>query len=148
MKRHTRAVSGQFFIHILSLFPPAIHEPIATSLTEIGIDCLLDFLSEDINDLMENMSYEDRELNTKEKRILINIHEWLIWETVHRPGIDFETLSMDDYDNYLSSKFAHTPAIQPDIPHSSQPLSSVPTVMSPFVTNVKLDVKQYPIFNG
>ena len=84
----------------------------------------------------------------KEKRMLKNIHEWLIWENMNRPSIDFGSLTMEDYDNYLSTKFTSAAIIQPDIPLSNHPLSSVPTVMSPFITNVKLDVKQYPIFNG
>jgi len=148
MKIHTQAVSGSFLVHVLALFPTDIHEPIAVALADIGIDCLLDFLAEDINDLIGELMIEDRSLNPKEKRMVKNIHEWLIWETQNRPGIDFSTLTMNDYDSYLSTKFNRAADIQPDMPYSSPVLSSVPNVMSPFVTNVKLDVKQYPIFNG
>ena len=88
-KIHTRAVSGAYFVHVLALFLFSIHEPIATALVEIEIDFLLDFLAEDINELMDNLTYADTYLNSKEKRMLKNIHDWLIWENMNRPGIDF-----------------------------------------------------------
>ena len=149
MKIHTGAVSGSFLIHVMALFPTDIHEPIAVALADIGIDCLLDFLAEDINDLLGELMIGDRFLNPKEKRMLKNIHDWLIWETQNCPDLNFSTLTMDDYDSFLSTKFTSRAAdIQPDMPYSSPVLSSMPNVMPSFVTNVKLDVKQYPIFNG
>lgn len=80
MKRHTRANSGEFFIHVLALFPSLVHEPIVSALEVLGIDCLIDFLAEDINELMTTLTAEGVKLSIKEKRILKNIHEWLIWE--------------------------------------------------------------------
>ncbi|HEY9708216.1 MAG TPA: hypothetical protein V6D48_08430 [Oculatellaceae cyanobacterium] len=55
---------------------------------------------------------------------------------------------MDDFDAFLSHKFTSGPSVQPDPVASSPHLSSSSNAMSTFVTNVKLDVKQYPIFNG
>ena len=64
------------------------------------------------------------------------------WESTNQPGIDFGILTLTDYDEYLTQKFTGSTTLQPDTTTSS----TLPTVMSPFVTNVKLDVKQYPIF--
>ena len=51
---------------------------------------------------------------------------------------------MIDYNEYLTQKFTGSTNLQPDIPTSTM----LPTVMSPFVTSAKLDVKQCPKFNG
>ena len=55
---------------------------------------------------------------------------------------------MDDYDHYLSTKFTSGVTMQSNIPVSQPTLSGMSNMMSHFITNVKLDVKQYPIFNG
>ena len=78
VKVHTQANCAEFFTHIFALFPEDVYKPIATALGEIGIDCLLDFLAEDTDYLIENLEFEDRYLNAKEKRMLKNIHEWII----------------------------------------------------------------------
>ena len=145
---HTRAISTEFFTHIFALFPEDVYQPIVSALAELGIDCLLDFLAEDTEYLMSELKFEDRPLNAKEKRMLKNIHEWVIWESSHRPGIDFNTLKVEDYDKYLTTKFTPKPSPQPAPVTSSYQTPTMSNMMSPFVTNVKLDVKQYPLFNG
>ena len=55
---------------------------------------------------------------------------------------------MDDYDNYLTSKFTPKATPYPTVVTSQPSTPSMSNMMSPFVTNVKLDVKQYPLFNG
>ena len=80
VKPHTRANSGDFFIHVFALFPEDLHVPIMVALAELGIDCLLDFLGEDINYLMTELKYKEWNLNPKEKRMLNNVHDWLFWE--------------------------------------------------------------------
>ena len=52
----------------------------------------------------------------KENKMLKNIHEWLTWESTSRPGNDFRTLNMTDYDEYLTQKFTGSTTLQPDIP--------------------------------
>ena len=111
-----------------------------------GIDCLLDFLAEDVDQLATDLMVDERHLNFKEKRIMRNVHEWLIWETKNCPSIDFTTLEMDDYDHYLTTKFTTAPTPEPVV--STSMVTGNAPMMSQFVTNVKLDVKQYPIFNG
>ena len=148
VKAHTQANSAQFFVHIFALFPENVFMPIVSALDEIGIDCLLDFLGEDVEYLLSELQYHDRPLNAKEKRMLKNVHEWLVWESSNRPGIDFGSLRMDDYDHYLSTKFNMVDTAPTAAPVPSATMSSMPNMMTPFVTNVKLDVKQYPLFNG
>ena len=46
---------------------------------------------------------------------------WLIWENMNQPGTDFGTLTMEDYDTYLSTKFTSAASIQPDIPFPVTP---------------------------
>ena len=58
-----------------ALFPEDVYQPIVLALEEIGIDCLLDFLAEDTDYLLENLEFEDSYLNAKEKRMLKNIRE-------------------------------------------------------------------------
>ena len=72
--------------------------------------------------------------------------------------IDYEQLTLDDYDHYLMSQATSgtpttTPATAMSTPYHSNipttPYSAISTTStSSLVTNVKLDVKQYPIFNG
>jgi hypothetical protein len=146
---HTQSNSAEFFTHIFALFPEDVYQPIVIALGDIGIDCLLDFLAEDTDYLLDNLYFEDRDLSTKEKRMLKNIHEWIIWESSTQPGIDFSTLKVEDYDKYLTAKFTPKATVTPT-PVMSQTTtpSTMSNMMSPFVTNVKLDVKQYLQFNG
>src|SRR5687768_8531759 len=149
VKAHTRSNSADFFTHVFALFPEEVYQPIVSALSDLGIDCLLDFLAEDTEYLMDELIFEDRNLNAKERRMLKNIHEWVIWESSHRPGIDFSTLLVDDYDNYLTSKFTPKATPHPNtVTSQTTTTPNMSNMMSPFVTNVKLDVKQYPLFNG
>ena len=65
VKAHTRANSAEFFTHIFALFPEDVYQPIVSALGEIGIDCLLDFLAEDTDYLLENLEFDGRNLNAK-----------------------------------------------------------------------------------
>ena len=148
VKAHTRGNSAEFFKHVFAIFPKDTHEPVMEALAEMGIECLLDFLGENVTFLLNNLKYQGRDLNLKEKRTLKNVHEWMIWESSNRPGIDFGTLKMDDYDQYLNTKFLSGTSFNPPTTMSQPAVTSTAPMMSPFVTNVKLDVKQYPVFNG
>lgn len=82
VKAHTQANSAEFFTHIFALFPEDVYQPIVSALEDIRIDCLL-FHAEDTDYLVENLEFEDRNLNARERRMLKNIHEWIIWESFH-----------------------------------------------------------------
>src|SRR5688572_32804896 len=105
VKAHTRANSADFFTHVFALFPEEVYQPIVSALSILGIDCLLDFLAEDTEYLMDELIFEDRDLNTRERRMLKNIHKWVIWESSNQLGIEFGTLLMEDYDKYLTTNF-------------------------------------------
>src|SRR5688572_11259850 len=83
VKAHTQANSADFFTHVFALFPEEVYQPIVSALSDLGIDCLLDFLAEDTEYLMDELMFEGRNLNAKERRMLKNIHEWVIWESSH-----------------------------------------------------------------
>ena len=121
-KHHTQAVSSEYLTHVLALFPEEVHTPIALALHEYGIDTLLDLLAEDVERVIAEAYYDDNKyLRPKEKRVLRQIHEWLIWETKNRPDIDFTTLMMSDLDNYLSNKITkgmEDMDVKPDVPVS------------------------------
>ena len=160
-KLHTRANSAGFYHHILSLFDD---EPIINILTALeyeGIKNLMDFIGTPPEDLV-NLEYIDSEgvhyLTRAETRLLKSIHSWISWESISKPMIDFESLTLDDYDQYLLGQATRT-SITPSapVPVFSTPYqgniqstpfstSSVPTPT--LLTNVKLDIKQYPVFHG
>ena len=60
IKLQTQGNSGAFFIHVLALFPGDVIEPLAESMTEAGIDCLLDFLVEDVQYLMTELTVKGK----------------------------------------------------------------------------------------
>ena len=74
VKVHTQANSAEFFTHILALFPEDVYQPIVMALADMGIDCLLDFLAEDTEFIKDELLFEDRNLNARERRMLKNIH--------------------------------------------------------------------------
>ena len=157
---HTRAISQTWLTHILDLFGTDTLN-IKLGLTEENTLTLFDFVGTPIDELLD-MEWphvtDDTKvmtLNRADKRLLRNVHAWIIWVQSTFPGINFSTLDMDDYDNYLMLRNM-APAI-PTTPASVAPLQiqipSTPTnsqYLPPasFMPNVKLDVKQYPVFNG
>ena len=66
VKAHTQANSAEFFTYVFALFPKEVYQPIVSALNDLGIDCLLDFLAEDTEHLMDELLFEDRNLNTRE----------------------------------------------------------------------------------
>ena len=153
----TRLNSKLAFDHVFAIFDPALTVPILEALNQEGITNLIDFISED-NQAYDGLEYVDTAgahfLTKPETRLVKKIHEWLVWELQEYPSIDLESMIMDDYDEFCLSK-----TIAPKIPLQVQSpipmatpsslVSSNPIVtQTSFLTNVKLDIKQYPIFNG
>ena len=95
-------------------------------------------------------------LNRADKRLLRNMHSWIIWVESTFPVIDYSTLDMDDYDNFLMLRnmapvmpTLPTPTAAPlQIQIPSTPAQSQYLPPASFMPNIKLDVKQYPVFNG
>lgn len=162
MKEHDRSNSYSFLSSILSLFEDEVASPIILALeNEFGNSVnIMQFLALPVEDF-PNLIYDKekgRKLNRSTVRMMITIQDWIKWEMNKRPGIDFEWLSLDDYDDFLTKKARRSASsfVQPTSQLSVQlttPISmgmSATHFMSPasFMPNVKLDVKQYPIFNG
>ena len=160
-KPHTRATSSDFLNHIIDIFEnySTSSDNIWTGLQSEDITTLLEFIGSPTEDLC-NLEYDhdgvNKTLTKPEKRLVKNIHAWILWENKNRPNIDFGTLTLDDYDNFLLARnqvptvdvdtTSMAPlqiAIPPPTPTHSQFVS--PASLMP---SVKLDVKTYPVFNG
>lgn len=104
---------------------------------------------------LEDETDKSMKLTRADLRLLKNMHAWIIWEELNHPGVDYTTLEMDDFDNFLLVRSQATVTMAP--PTLTAPLQvQIPSTpiqsqyMSPatLMPNVKLDVKQYPTFNG
>ena len=157
---HTRAISHDWLLHILGLFGTdtsnillgLIHEKTKTLVDFIGtpIDELVDMEWPHQDDATRIMT-----LTRAEKRLLRNVHAWMIWVHTTFPRIDYSTLDMDDYDQFLMLRnmapvlpAVTTPVAPLQIQIPSTPTQSQYLPPASFMPNVKLDVKHYPVFNG
>ena len=149
---HTWAISHSWLIHILGLFGIEATN-IQLGLKEDGIKTLLDFIgtpAEELVDMEWPHELEDTRVMTltrADKRLLKNMHTWMIWVESTFPSIDFSTLDMDDFDSFLmignmapSATPAPTTApLQIQIPSTTTQSQYLPPAS--FMPNVKLDVK-------
>jgi len=157
-KPNTRSTSAAAFQHIFSLFDSKTTVPIIEALDEVGIDTIIDLLAEDPT-TFDTYTYTtkdliDHDLTKKQLRTLKMIHSWLRWECKNRPDKDYTTMVMNDYDEFLNTLAIGgsmpTPTPTPVLTVTSAPPQGhtiIPPV-SAFASNVKLDVKTYPVFNG
>ena len=164
LKAHTRSNSMEFLDYILNLFETeTMNIRRAFQAPDNDITTLIEFLGTSIEDLYD-LEYEDDEqkkknFTKKELRLLKHIHAWILWEQQNRPGINFTTLKLDDYDQYMLQRNNTSPLVAPTlVTPSATPLQiqipppspAMSQFISPatFVPRVKLDVKAYPTFNG
>lgn len=148
---HTRGNTKELFKHVFSIHGDDVAEVICTALKESGVETIFALLGYDLEEV-DDLTYQERALNKKEKQILKTTYEWICWETANNSGVNYKSLTMEDYDAYLTWKgtkgliTAPTPTPAPTpIPIYSTTSQVMP---APFASNVKLDVKQYPVFNG
>ena len=154
LKAHTRATSHDFLDHILSLFGTQAVE-IKLALEQEVLLTLMDFIGTPIDDLV-TMEWNDEEdkthkLNRPTIRLLKNIHAWILWEEKNRSGIDYMTMVMDDFDKFLLVRNQPATTMNTMITTSPPAATIIPTntpQTTALMHNVKLDVKQYPTFNG
>ena len=103
---HTRAISHDWLLHILGLFGTDTTN-IKLGLKEDGIKTLFDFVGSPADELVDMEWPHDTDdtkvmkLTRADKRLLRSMHSWIIWVETTFPGIDYSTLDMDDYDNFL-----------------------------------------------
>src|SRR6476660_6568846 len=158
---HTRAISHDWLLHILGLFGTDTTN-IMLGLKEDGIKTLFDFVGSPADELVDmEWPHEDDDtkvmkLTRADKRLLRNMHSWIIWVESTFPGINYSTLDMDDYEQFLMLRnmatvmpTLPTPTAAPlqiQIPPTPTQSQYLPTAS--FMPNVKLDVKQYSVFNG
>ena len=101
---YTMVVSFSFLDHILGLFEDKAKN-IRLGLEEEVLNTLLDFIGTPVEEL-ETIAWTDDEnkthtLTKPNIRLLRNIHAWMIWEEKNRPGINYMTLTMEDFDHFL-----------------------------------------------
>ena len=167
---HTWAVSYAFLDHILGLFEDKTKN-IRLGFDEEVLDTLLDFIGTPVEELV-TMEWTDDEdvvhkLTKPNIRLLQNIHAWILWEERNCPGLDYMTVTMEDFDHFLLVRNlpeSNTPTASPTPTAPMQvtipTLLQTPTVVqsgsflimvqpvATFMPNVKLDVKHYPVYNG
>jgi len=198
VRPHTRAASADYFNHVFALFDTDLISSIILGLqNKLGTAVtLMEFIALPPEDLalmvFEDEDGDDQRLTRSELRLTKNIQNWVKYEVAIKRDIDFEKLTMDNYNDFLlsyASQFQLAPATVPTPVQSSTtptaPVPSVPAAMSytpvstpvpapmpsptqmtpgynpisymnpspspstsPFMINVKLDVKTYPVFNG
>ncbi|HEY9706868.1 MAG TPA: hypothetical protein V6D48_01555 [Oculatellaceae cyanobacterium] len=144
--------------YVIALFEDPIASPILKALDEVGVETVNDFLATPSAEFIDftytvgaNETEEERPLNKKQLRAIRQIHSWLKWEKKRRNVDEFGQLTLEDYDEFqdemasLDDSSTATPQ-----PHATTAPSIVTTTtsVSTFRTNVKVDVKQYPVFNG
>lgn len=193
---HTRIASATYFDHIFALFESGLTSSIILGLqNKLGTAVtLMDFiyLPQDEISLLEYKNGEEiiLGLTRSEIRLEKSIQNWVKYEIAKEKNINFEYLSMDDFDELLLSHAFGSPTTPVPSPTPVQssaippaPVTSVPSAIpyqptqipvpaqtpaqmtlgfnpmvymhpspapsvSPFMINVKLDAKRYPVFNG
>ena len=171
-KPHTRANTQEFYVYLLSLFDDdEIFSARKGLQTEFGENpSLSQFIGMPPEDF-SRMEYTGTDgliyMSKRDTRLIKSIHSWIRYEFHNRPKIDVTTLTLDDYDAFLLDKPPDTPSgnvglIQqstnyPTTPGANNPVQQINfspfgapslTGTASFMPNVKLDVKQYPTFNG
>ena len=136
-------------------------------LENAGITNMVEFLGED-QAYYRDLEYTDpvtgaHFLTKPETRMVMKIHAWMIWELQTYPNIDLETLTLDDYDEFSLNKTIVTAPPLTQVTMASNPSQitsmspgnptnpsnpSNPMVPLSFLPMVKVDIKQYPTFNG
>lgn len=106
-------------------------------------------------------------MSRKDTRLIKKIHSWIRYEFHNKPDIDMTSLTLDDYDVFLLDSPPDTPAGNVGLNQQSTNFIGTPGPNNPaktlnfppfgtpsmsgtasFMPIVKLDVKQYPTFNG
>ena len=106
IRHHTRLNSAEYLDHIIDIFEGLTpsSDNIWRALQYEQISTLMDFMGMTTDDLV-NLEYTKDEkqctLTKAEKRLVRDMHAWVIWESKHCPGIDYESLTLDDYDQFL-----------------------------------------------
>lgn len=101
--------------------------------------------------------------NRADKKLLKNMHAWVVWVESIFPGINFTILDVNDFDSFLMirnmtpvtmSPTAPEAPVAPAAPAATLQIEILPILSqsqylppASFMPNVKPDVKQYPIFN-
>lgn len=147
-KTHTRAQSSSYFTHVFGLFGLDKESNIMKALANEGINTIFDIYDELETNVDDYQHPNERGiplyLSRGERRLLKSIYRWIFWLNRNYPNLDYSKLELEDYDQYRA-KINHD-QVNPD-PTPSNTIITSPQTTS-LVTNIKLDIKQYPIFNG
>jgi hypothetical protein len=153
-KPMTRLQSVGNFDHILGVLGVDDTSPISLVLEYNEITTLIDFYELDLDDLGKGEYITTQgqlsNLGPKDRRRFISMVKWIKW-LGQDPTMDYLNLQYEDYEEFIKGSRPQAPSTPLHSPPQMQiPLSpNVPAIQPPrLVTNVKLDVKQYPTFNG
>ena len=106
---HTRAASADYFNHVFALFDTDLISSIILGLqNKLGTAVtLMEFIALPPEDLalmvFENEDGDDKRLTRSELRLTKNIQNWMKYEVANKRDIDFEKLTMGNYNGFLLS---------------------------------------------
>ena len=152
----TREQSSVNFTHLFTqVFPLADIANITSALDNDGIDNLVEFINCSPDDF-PSMEYPTTveastftKLSRKELRLLKNIHAWSLHLYQEKADCDWTALTLDDYDAYRANLCKAPASTNPPASTASPTtVASQATHTLSFLSNVKLDLKTFPTFDG
>jgi len=140
--------------HLLGVIFQDESSHITKALTNEGIDDVIDLINlptVDFKDLEYDSTQGTMKLSRKEIRLLTNIQSWSTHLYNSSTLDDWRTLTKDDYEDFRRVEASNR--VMPDVTTSSTVQTTSKTVpatssTSSFLSNVKLDLKSFPTFDG
>ena len=140
--------------HLLGVIFQDESSHITKALTNEGIDDVIDLINlptVDFKDLEYDSTQGIMKLSRKEIRLLTNIQSWSTHLYNSSTLDDWRTLTKDDYEDFRRVEASNR--VMPDVTTSSTVQTTSKTVpatssTSSFLSNVKLDLKSFPTFDG
>ena len=111
-----------------------------TSLIYEGADTIIDFLNFSAQDLDGFEVQDDTPLPKHDKRKLKNLLKWVKYLHAKDLSTNWKNLQVSDFEQFLLEVAPTMDSVSSSTPKSN--------VVSQFQSNVKLDVKSYPAFDG
>jgi len=145
----TRLQSFSNFQHIFgAIFPESKIKNILFALDNEGVEDIIDFINiphQELADLEYISGGVDNKLPRKDVHLLKNIHDWASYLFLESTDQDWRSLDEFNYDAFLSEAVFRANSIAKQVETTKpKPISS----SNAFLSNVKLDLKTFPTFDG
>ena len=128
----------KYLIENVLLYTPG--SPVHTSLTYEGADTIIDFINFSAQDLDGFEVSDENLLPKRDKRKLKNLLKWVKFLHKQDMSTDWQKVQVADFDQFLLEVAPTLDSVGSSLPKSNN--------VSRFQSNIKLDVKTYPAFDG